>query len=116
MVTVSQNTAAFEKHLGQFANGVRHLIGGKFVASHSGREFETLNPATNERLARVSEGGAQEIDEAAKAARRGFEKWSRLPVAERSRMLRAVGDGILKRKEELAVLESLDTGKPIRDT
>ena len=105
-----------QTYLERLRSGVQHFIDGKFVKSHSGRDFETLNPATNQSLARVSEGDAEEIAEAAQAARRGFAKWSRTPVAERSRVLRAIGDAFLKRKEELAAVETLDTGKPIRDT
>ena len=114
--TEASPSAAGEKLLDRYKGGVQHFIAGKFVGSNTGRQFETLNPATNQMLARVSEGGVDEIGEAAHAARRAFEKWSRVPVAERSRILRAIGDEILKRKEELAVLETLDTGKPIRDT
>jgi aminomuconate-semialdehyde/2-hydroxymuconate-6-semialdehyde dehydrogenase len=101
--------------LEQFKNGVQHFIGGAFVASSSGKEFESINPATGEVLARVSEGGAEEIDQAAQAARHAFAAWSRTPVAERSRILKSIGDEILKRKEELATLESLDSGKPISE-
>ena len=104
-----------EQVLEKFKHGVQHFIGGQFVPGHSGREFETVNPATRQVLARVSEGGPEEIDQAARAARRAFSEWSRKPGAERSRILRIIGDEILKRKEELAILESMDSGKPVRD-
>jgi len=113
MKTITTHEARDLQVLGAFKEGVRHFIGGEFVASIAGREFETINPATGQVLARVSEGGAEEIDHAARVARQAFAIWSRAPVAERSRILRSIGDEILKRKEELAALESLDSGKPI---
>lgn len=111
--TVQERSA--HRVLERFREGVRHFIDGKFVSSATGREFESVNPATGEVLARVCEGGAEEVALAAQAARRAFAKWSRTPAAERSRILRAIGDEILKRKEELAILESLDSGKPVSE-
>src|SRR5205823_978789 len=92
------------------------FIGGKFVNAASGKTFENFNPATNEVIADVAEASAEDVDLAAKAARTAFEKgsWSRMPAAERSRVLRQIADVMESHKEELARLESIDTGKPIR--
>ena len=91
-----------------------HYINGEFVASESGKTFENINPATEEVLGIVAEGGKAEVDRAVNAARQALKgEWRDIPLRERSAILRKIGDLILERKEELAVLESLDTGKPL---
>lgn len=94
------------------------LIGGKWVNSVSGKTFATLNPATGETLCQVAEGDRADIDLAVKAARKAFEQgpWSRMAAAERGRLINRLADLIEKHKEELAALETLDNGKPIRDS
>ena len=93
------------------------FIGGRWVEAASGKTFDTLNPATGEVLARVAEGGAEDIDRAVAAARNSFDRgtWRELPPAERARMLWQVGDMIEERANEFAQLESLDNGMPIND-
>ena len=93
------------------------FIGGRWVEAASGKTFDTLNPATGEVLARVAEGGAEDIDRAVAAARTSFDRgtWRELPPAERARMLWQVGDMIEERANEFAQLESLDNGMPIND-
>lgn len=97
---------------------VRLFIGGQWGDARSGRTFETLNPATGERLAWVHEAGEADVDAAVRAARDAFERgpWPRMSVAERSQVLHRIGDLIESRREELARLETLDTGKPIRES
>lgn len=91
-----------------------HFIDGKFVPSLNQKTFDNINPATEERLGTVAEGGAEEVDLAVKAAKRALDgPWKKMSANERIAILRKVGDLILERKEELAALESLDTGKPI---
>lgn len=91
-----------------------HFINGKFVPSLDGKTFNNINPATEEVLGTVAEGGAAEIDLAVQAARNAFKSsWKNMPADKRIAILRKVGDLILERKDELAALESLDTGKPI---
>jgi aldehyde dehydrogenase (NAD+) len=94
------------------------LIDGKWVDSASGKTFETLNPATGEVIARVAEGDKADVDKAAKAARRAFEKgpWRKMNARERGRLLNKLADLIEKNIDELAALETLDNGKPIRDS
>src|SRR2546430_17147643 len=93
------------------------FIGGRWVEAASGKTFETINPATGEVLARVAEGGAEDIDRAVAAARSSFDRgtWRDLPPAERAKLLWQVGDMIEERATEFAQLETLDTGMPIND-
>ncbi|HEY9713708.1 MAG TPA: aldehyde dehydrogenase [Chroococcales cyanobacterium] len=95
-----------------------HFIGGQFTRASSGKTFETINPATGEVLATVALGDAEDIDKAARAARKAFETgpWRQLPVKERCAVLRRIGDIILERKEELAEAETMDQGKPISES
>lgn len=91
-----------------------HFINGEFVKSKSGKTFENINPATKEVLGVVQLGSKEEVDEAVKAARAALKgEWGRMPLKKRSQIIRKIGDIILERLDELAVLESLDTGKPL---
>jgi aldehyde dehydrogenase (NAD+) len=93
------------------------LIGGKWRDSVSGKTFATLNPATGEELCRVAEGDKADIDLAVKAARKAFEgPWSKMNASERGRLLHRLADLVEQHQEELAALESLDNGKPYRDS
>lgn len=92
------------------------LIDGKWVASVSGKTFETFNPADGEVLAKVSEGDKEDIDLAVKAARKALTgPWSKFSPAEREKVLHKIADLIESDREELAQLETLDNGKPIRE-
>ena len=92
-------------------------IGGKFVEPTSGRYFATVNPATTETLAEIAEANADDVDRAVKAARQAYEKtWSKLSGAERGRYLFRIARIIQERAREFAVLETLDNGKPIRES
>lgn len=91
----------------------RHFIDGQYIEIEKGKTFENINPATEEVLGIVAEGGAEEVDVAVKAARKALKgPWKDVTLEERSKILRKVGDLILERQDELARLESLDTGKP----
>jgi aldehyde dehydrogenase (NAD+) len=94
------------------------LINGKWQDSVSGKTFPTLNPATGEVLCQVAEGDKADIDLAVKAARKAFEDgpWARMNASDRGRLLHKLADKIEEHKEELAALESLDNGKPLRDS
>jgi aldehyde dehydrogenase (NAD+) len=93
------------------------FIGGKWMGSVSGKTFPTLNPATGEVICQVAEGDKADIDRAVKAARKAFEEgpWPKMNASERGRLLNRLADLIEQHQEELAVLESLDNGKPYRD-
>jgi aldehyde dehydrogenase (NAD+) len=93
----------------------RILIDNKWVASVSGKTFETVNPATGEVLASVAEADAADVELAVKAARKAFHSkahWRRMSASERGKLLNRLADLIEKNADELATLESLDNGKP----
>jgi gamma-glutamyl-gamma-aminobutyraldehyde dehydrogenase len=94
------------------------FIDGAFVDATSGETFETENPASGEVLTRVTSGGAPEIDRAVAAARKAFDdgRWSRMAPADRKQVLLRFADVLAANSEELAVLDSLEAGKPITDT
>ena len=96
----------------------RLLIDGKWVDAASGKRFPTFNPATGERIADVAEADRVDVDRAVVAARRAFESgpWSRMSAAERGRLLYKLADLLEENLDELAALETLDNGKPIRDS
>lgn len=88
------------------------FIGGQWVDSLSGEQFETVDPATGQVLTRVARAGAADVDRAVKVAREAFEgEWSRWTPAQRQRLLFKAGEAIYDSAEELAQLESLDNGK-----
>jgi phenylacetaldehyde dehydrogenase len=91
------------------------FIGGKWVNALSGETFETLNPATGERLAEVASAGKEDVDRAVLAARKAFEfgPWSTMTPSLRGRLIWRIGDLILEHADELARLETLDNGKPL---
>jgi acyl-CoA reductase-like NAD-dependent aldehyde dehydrogenase len=91
------------------------LIDGKLVESASGKTFMSVNPADNEPLAEVAEGGEEDVDRAVAAARRAFEEgpWSRMTALDRQKILFAMARLVRERLEELATLETRDCGKPI---
>lgn len=94
------------------------LIDGKWVEAASGKRFPTFNPSTGERIADVAEADRVDVDRAVVAARRAFEAgpWSRMSAAERGRLLYRLADLLEDNLNELAALETLDNGKPIRDS
>jgi phenylacetaldehyde dehydrogenase len=110
---------AEDLEVAQFLKGgpKKLFIGGRWVDAAGGKTFDTLDPATGEVLARVAEGGPEDIDRAVAAARKSFEAgtWRDLPPAERERILFRIGDLIEEHATELAELEALDNGMPIND-
>ena len=93
------------------------FIDGQFAPSADGRSFKTISPATEEVLAEVAEAGPADVDRAVTAARAAYERtWSVLPPRERGKYLFRIARIIQERSRELAVLESLDNGKPIRES
>ncbi|MFE6690393.1 aldehyde dehydrogenase family protein [Streptomyces sp. NPDC057743] len=92
------------------------FIDGEFTESAGGGLRKTVSPATEEVLAEYTQGTAEDVDRAVKAARKAFEKWSALPGAERAKYLFRIARLIQERSRELAVLETLDNGKPIRES
>lgn len=92
------------------------FIDGEFAPASDGKVFKTVSPSTEEVLSEVAQAHADDVDRAVRAARNAFEKWSALPGAERAKYLFRIARIIQERSRELAVLESLDNGKPIRES
>ena len=93
------------------------FINGKFTAPHSGKHFDTINPATEDKITEIALGDAEDVDIAVKAARRAYEKvWSKMPGRERGKYLYRIAPIIQEKSRELAALESLDGAKPIKET
>jgi acyl-CoA reductase-like NAD-dependent aldehyde dehydrogenase len=93
------------------------FINGKFVAPKSGKTFKTVNPATEEVLAKIAYAELADVNLAVTAARNAFTKtWSKMPAAERGKYLFRIARILQERSREFAVLETLDNGKPIRET
>ena len=92
------------------------FVNGAFVDGH-GASFKTISPATEEVLAEIAEADEADVDAAVKAARTAYDKvWSRMPGRERAKYLYRIARIIQERSRELAVLESLDNGKPIKES
>jgi aldehyde dehydrogenase (NAD+) len=92
------------------------FVDGEFVDGVGGRSFKTINPATEEVLAEVTEATPADVDRAVQAARRAYARvWSRMSGRERSKYLFRIARIMQERSRELAVLESIDNGKPIRE-
>jgi phenylacetaldehyde dehydrogenase len=93
------------------------LIDGKWVDAKSGKKFDVFDPATGQAIAAVAEADAADVDEAVKAARRAFESgpWARTSPADRCKLIWKLADLLESHADEIAELEALDNGKPIRD-
>jgi aldehyde dehydrogenase (NAD+) len=93
------------------------FIGGKFVAPSSGKYFPSINPATEQTLTEIAAADEADVDKAVKAARRAYEKvWSKMPGRERGKYLYRIARIIQEKARELAVLETMDGGKPIKES
>ncbi|MFD9741263.1 aldehyde dehydrogenase family protein [Umezawaea sp. NPDC059074] len=109
--------AVEEPRIQQVVGGLSRklLINGEWVDAASSRTFESLNPATEDVLASVAHGEAEDVQRAVKAARAAFEHgsaWRSMPHGQRGRIIHKIGDLILEHLEDFALLESLDNGKP----
>ncbi|MBK5506383.1 aldehyde dehydrogenase DhaS [Bacillus sp. TH12] len=116
---MSQLAVNLHEKVEKFLQGTKKLyVNGAFIESASGKTFKTPNPAIGETLAIVAEAGREDIHKAVVAARMAFDEgpWSRMSTAERSRLMYKLADLMEEHKEELAQLETLDNGKPIRET
>jgi len=100
------------RHKGEFG----HFINGAFVASASGKSFDTNEPATGKLLAKIALGGSKDVDDAVAAARKAQGPWAKLPGHARARHLYALARMIQRHARLIAVVEAIDNGKPIRET
>jgi phenylacetaldehyde dehydrogenase len=116
-MAVTEHAAQVDDRVQSFLSSPgKLLIDGDWVPAASGRTFETINPATEERLAEVAYGDAEDVDRAVAAARRAFDyegPWRRMTPSERGRVIWRIGDLIEEHADVLATLESLDNGKPV---
>ena len=93
------------------------FINNEFVSAKDGATFETINPATGKLLSSVALAGAADVDKAVKAARKAFDTtWSTMPGSERAKYLFRIARILQERAREFAVLETLDNGKPIKES
>lgn len=102
--------------LEQHGRSFGHYINGAFVKPEGRKAIAVANPANGDKLAEITCGNADDVDQAVKAARAAFGKWSKLSSYERAKYLYAIARHIQKRERFLAVLETMDNGKPIRET
>lgn len=93
-----------------------HFINGKFVAPNSGEYFDTINPANEEKLSEIALGNEDDVDKAVKAARKAQKDWAKMPAKERGKYLFRIARLIQERARAFAVIETLDGGKPIRES
>lgn len=92
------------------------FINGKFVKSKDGSQYKTINPATEEVLSEITQAGKKDVDLAVKAARSAYQKWSKLPGSVRGKYLYRIARILQERSREFAVLETINNGKPIRES
>jgi aldehyde dehydrogenase (NAD+) len=93
-----------------------HFINGRFADARKGSHFPTINPANEQTLAHIAQGTDADVDAAVKAARAALPKWQALPPTERAKYLFRIARRIQERARELAVLETMDSGKPIKES
>jgi len=92
------------------------FIGGEFVEPHSKKYFQTINPATKENISLVAHADAQDVDSAVKVAKSAYQEWSKTPGKERGKYLFRIARMMQERARELAIIETIDSGKPIRES
>lgn len=92
------------------------FIGGEFVKPNSKKYFDTINPATEEKIAEVAEADEKDVDKAVKSARKAFKGWNKISAKERGKYIYRIARMLQERAREFAVIESMDGGKPIRES
>ena len=113
--TLEDNLSALDGYLKRFRDdGVMNHIAGEAVPARSGATFENRTPVDDGRVCDVARSDAADVDAAARAAKEAFPPWRDMGGTERKRILHAIADAIVARADEIAVLESHDTGQPIR--
>jgi aldehyde dehydrogenase (NAD+) len=102
--------------LDQFKRRFGHFIGGAWTAPAQGQYFETSDPSTGDKIADIAQGSAADVDAAVKAARAALRDWQALTPHARARFLYALARQVQKHSRRLSVLETIDNGKPIRES
>lgn len=112
---LQDNLDKLQRYIARFqGEALGHFIAGKPVIGEQGGTFTNITPIDNQPINQVAAGSAADIDRAARAATEAFPAWKALSAAKRREMLHAVADGIMARSEEIALIESFDTGQPLR--
>ncbi|MGE0552503.1 MAG: aldehyde dehydrogenase family protein [Gemmatimonadales bacterium] len=111
-----ESAAPVERWLDAHGRRFGHFVGGEMVEPAAGERFDTIDPGRNRVLAAVAQGSAEDVDRAVAAAREAQPRWWALGGHGRARHLYAIARGIQKHSRRFAVLESLDNGKPIRES
>lgn len=107
-----QRAAAFLKRFQ--SEPLPHFIDGAHVLGNSGAVFDNITPVDNSSLGKVSAGSQTDVDLASRAANDAFDSWRNVSAKERKQLLNQIADAIVERKDEIALIESMDTGQPIR--
>ena len=92
------------------------FIGGDFVKPLSNKYFDTINPSNGEQISKIALANEKDVEKAVKAARKAYQSWSKLPAKERAKYIFCIARMMQERAREFAVIESLDGGKPIRES
>jgi aldehyde dehydrogenase (NAD+) len=128
MAIAKKQTTDLAKHVFEYApapEAIDHVriqpryglfIGGRMIEPHSKKHFPTINPATEKKLAEVAEADEVDVDRAVRAAGKAFDSWARLAPSRRARYLFRISRLIQERARELAVVETMDGGKPIKES
>ncbi len=115
MSELDKNLKDAEKLLERFRkNTLPHFIGGKSDSGRSGKTFENQTPIDNSVIGTVAAGNAEDIDAASKAAEDAFGEWRAMPGKERKKVLHRIADGIVDNAREIALVESYDSGQPLK--
>jgi len=115
MSELGRNIEKLDGYLARFRDqGISNQINGQAVPAADGETFETCSPVDNSLICQVARSDAEDIDQAAKAAKATFPAWRDMPSAERRQVLHAIADGIVERAEEIAFCECWDTGQALR--
>ena len=113
--TFATNMERATKYLERFKkNTIGHYINGEFTLGNGGREYDNLTPTDNSVIGKVMAGSVADMDAACEAAENAFEAWTNLPGAERKKLLHKFADRLVERADEIALVESMDCGQPIR--
>ncbi|EID4420355.1 5-carboxymethyl-2-hydroxymuconate semialdehyde dehydrogenase [Vibrio vulnificus] len=112
---LEQNLATAQQYLARFRdNTLGHFINGEWTLGSKGETFDNLTPTDNTSLGKVVKGTAEDVDAACKAAQQAFVAWAEMSGAERKKILHKLADKIEQRAEEIALVESMDCGQPLR--
>ncbi len=113
--TLATNLERAQQYLERFKNNTTgHLINGEFTLGNGGREYDNVTPTDNSAIGKIMAGSVADMDAACEAAESAFEAWANTPGAERKRLLHKFADRLVERADEIALVESMDCGQPIR--